>query len=225
LPKKSSAKLGIFIAVIIIVLILVTVFIFFKPSSISSGDIEVKISYEGPWSASIATQINGRQSEERVSGNGTETYSYTLSRGDILSIIAQKEDGETGTLRIIIYDGGKEVKNVYTSEPNGLVATQYELERDITSTGDVEVTISYDGSWTAGIATQINGKQDAISVSGNGTENYSYTLSEGDIISIVAQKGDSGTGALRVVINDGDREIKNVYTTEPDGIVATKYEL
>lgn len=226
-PSGGRSKVPIVIAIVVVLAIVVLAFImlFDQPSSTSSDDVVVEISYEGPWSANIATQLDGKQNEITVSGPGTKTYKYRMSEGDIVSIIAQKLDEGTGDLMVIIRDGGKEVKNVHTTDPKGIVATLYEIEASITSTGDIEVKIMYEGSWTAGIATQISGEQDAISVNGTGTETYTYTLSKGDIITVVAQKEDDVTGELRVIITDGGREVRNVYSSESIDMVATKYEL
>lgn len=84
------------------------------------------------------------------------------------------------------------------------------------STGPFTVTIDYPGSWGGSVGSE-DGQR---SVQGSGTEQFEI---EGDIVSAVAQKRDTGSGRLTVTIAVGDNVVKRQSTTARFGAVSVSH--
>jgi len=197
-------------------------------SSSSDSSYQVRISYDGEWSGSIA----GDGSSRTVDGSGTETFDVG---GDpfIVSANAQKQNDGSGTLSVEILQGGEIIARQSTSASYGVA--QVTSEDGISdSSGDsdsqsgsqsgsesertYQVKISYSGEWQGSIASGGSSR----SVQGSGSDTIEIDGSP-EIISANAQKQDDSSDELTIQILQDGEVVKESSTSAEYGVAQVSF--
>ncbi|MBZ2166641.1 Ig-like domain-containing protein [Methanobacterium spitsbergense] len=90
------------------------------PTSSSSSQVEISVSYSGPWTGAIADSTGTRS----VEGTGPQKFPLGENPG-IVSTNFQKHDNGTGTLTVQILDGGNPVETQSTSAEFGVASVTH----------------------------------------------------------------------------------------------------
>lgn len=185
-------------------------------SSEQDSAYQVRISYDGEWTGSIA----GDGSSRSVDGSGTETFDVD---GDpfIVSANGQKQDDSSGELTVEILQDGDVIARETTSAEYGLA--QVTSEDDISEQGGnseetdsgstYEVRIEYSGEWRGSVAAGGSSR----SIEGSGSETVGIDGSP-DILSANAQKNDDSSQELTIQIIEDGSVVEETSTTSEYGV-------
>lgn len=177
----------------------------------------VRISYDGEWSGTVATDGSSRT----VDGTGTETFDV---EGDpfIVSANAQKQDDGSGELTVQILQDGEVIAEESTSAEYGVA--QVTSQDDASGGGGTEsgatyaVRVQYDGEWQGSVSTGGSSR----SIDGSGSRTVDIDGSP-DVISANAQKQDDSDRELTVQILEEGDVVKEASTTAEYGIAQVSY--
>lgn len=177
---------------------------------------QVKVSYEGEWSGTIATGDSTRS----IDGSGTKTIDI---EGDplIVSANAQKQDDSSRELTVQIIENSEVIAEQSTSAGYGVA--QVTSEDGAGSSGGAgestfEVRVQYSGEWQGSIGTGGSVR----SIDGTGSKTIAVEGSP-TAISVNAQKQDDGSDELTVQILKDGEVVKEASTTAEYGVAQTTY--
>lgn len=192
--------------------------------SSSGSGLQVRIMYDGEWSAAVG----GDGGSRTVDGSGTETIDVD-DGSSVVSANAQKQDDGNGELTIQILSDGEVIKQSSTTAAFGVASVSAIPSQDqpVTSTpastetqsqsdgSGLQIRVLYDGEWSGAISAGGSSR----TVEGSGDETIDIP-DDASIVSANAQKMEANNEELTIqILRDGE-VIQESSTTAEYGVAS-----